>query len=57
MIKKLTSYLEYGTFAETALVIFALVFIAVVIRTIMTRSEITDQQANIVLSDNKEQQS
>ena len=57
MIKKLTSYLEYGTFAETALVIFALVFIAVVIRTLMTRSEITDQQASIVLSDNKEQQS
>lgn len=51
MIKKLTSFLDYGVFAELALAIFALVFIAVVIRTLMTNSEITHEQARIVLGD------
>lgn len=53
MIKKLTSFLEYGVFAEAALVIFAFVFIAVVIRTLATNSNLTQEQASIVLDDQK----
>ena len=34
MIKKLTEFLDYALFAELALVIFAVVFIAVVIRNV-----------------------
>ena len=51
MIKKLTSFLDYGIFAEMALAIFACVFIAIVIRTLITKSEVTKQQASIVLGD------
>jgi hypothetical protein len=54
MIKKLTSFLEYGVFAELALAIFAFVFIAIVIRTLMMRQEITQRNARIVLGDNEE---
>lgn len=54
MIKKLTSFLDYGLFAEVALAIFALVFIAIVIRTLVTAHAITRQQANIVLDDDTE---
>jgi hypothetical protein len=41
-------------FAEIALVMFAAIFIAVVIRTLCTRSDITRQQAKIVLGDQPE---
>jgi hypothetical protein len=51
MIKKLTGYLDYGLFAEVALVIFAMVFIAVVIRTLMMRTDDTRKQAMIVLDE------
>ena len=54
MIKKLTSFLDYGFFAEAALAIFACVFIAIVIRTLMIKSETTKQQAKIVLGDQEE---
>lgn len=54
MIKKLTSYLDYAMFAELALVLFAIIFIVVVIRTLMTRSDETRRQANIVLGDTRE---
>ena len=56
MIKKLTSYIDYSLFAEVALVMFAAIFIAVVIRTLCTRSEITNRQAKIVLGDQPEKQ-
>ena len=51
MIKKLTSFLDYGLFAELALAIFAIVFIAIVIRTLLLKSETTRRQAAIVLGD------
>ena len=51
MIKKLTSYLDYGVFAEAALGIFMLVFIAIVIRTLMMKSEVAERHAAIVLGD------
>lgn len=54
MIKKLTSYLDYSMFAEAALAIFAVVFIAIVIRTLLIKSEIADEQSRIVLGDKKE---
>lgn len=49
MIKTLTSYLDYGLFAEISVVIFAAVFVAIVIRTLLTQSEITSRQASIVI--------
>lgn len=51
MIKQLTSFLNYGFFAEVALIIFAAVFVAIVIRTLMMKNELTDQQAKIVLDE------
>jgi hypothetical protein len=54
MIKKLTSFLDYGVFAEIALAIFACVFVAIVIRTLMMGSETTTKQASIVLGDSEE---
>ncbi len=51
MIKELIEFLDYGLFAELALAIFALVFIALVIKTLTTRKEVTNQQAAIVLRD------
>ncbi len=56
MIKQLTSYLNYSIFAELALLLFAAIFVAVVIRTLLTRSEITQEQAKIVLGDKTEEQ-
>lgn len=54
MIKKLTSFLDYGLFAEIALAIFAVVFVAIVIRTLLMQTEMTTRQANIVLGDQEE---
>lgn len=54
MIKKLTSYLDYGMFAEIALAIFATVFVAIVIRTLFLKRYITDQNARIALRDSEE---
>jgi hypothetical protein len=54
MIKKLTSFLDYGMFAEIALAIFAFVFISIVIRTLMMKNETTQQQANVVFGDQEE---
>jgi hypothetical protein len=54
MIKKLTTYLEYSLFAELALLMFAAIFIAIVIRTLRTRSDVSKQQAKIVLGDDSE---
>ena len=55
MIKELTTFLDYSLFAELALLMFAAIFIAVVIRTLCTRSDITSQQARIVLGDQPEE--
>jgi hypothetical protein len=56
MIKQVLNQIDISLYAELALVLFSLVFIAVVIRTLLTKSEITDQQAKIVLGDNVEKQ-
>ena len=57
MIKQLTEFLDYGIYAEIALAIFTLVFIAVVWRTLITSNDETTRQANIVLGDPKEKRS
>ena len=54
MIKQLTEYLEYTMFAEIALVMFAIIFIAIIIRTLMLGRETTQEQANIVFDDKTE---
>jgi ABC-type phosphate transport system permease subunit len=54
MIKKLTSYLDYSVFAETALVLFAMVFVAIVIRTLLMRRDKASRHAHIVLDDETE---
>jgi hypothetical protein len=55
MIKQVLEYINVSLFAEIALLIFAITFIAIVLRTLMTRSEITKKQANIVLGDQAEE--
>ena len=54
MIKTLTSFLNYSLFAEIALLIFAGVFVAIVVRTLMTKNETMKHQASIVLGDQEE---
>lgn len=54
MIKKLTSFLDYGLFAEIALAIFAAVFIAIVIRTLLINRETSNHHASIVIGDTEE---
>jgi hypothetical protein len=54
MIKQALDQLSYSIFAEIALLMFALIFIAVVVRTLLTRREVTKQQAKIVLGDQTE---
>jgi hypothetical protein len=56
MIKQVLNQINISLYAELALVLFSLVFVAVVVRTLLTKSEITDQQAKIVLGDNVEKQ-
>ncbi len=51
MIKKLIGELDYSSFAEIALVLFAIVFLMVVVRTLFTRGEITRHQAHLVLGE------
>jgi ABC-type sugar transport system permease subunit len=57
MIKLLTRFLDYGIYAEIALVIFVLVFAAIVIRTLLTGREETLEQANLVFGDKSEKDS
>ena len=54
MIKTLTSFLNYGLFAEIALSIFAIVFVAIVIRTLLINSDVSEQNARIAIEENEE---
>ena len=51
MVKELMQFLNYGRLAEIALVIFALVFVAVVVRTLLMRRELTEAQSQVVLNE------
>ena len=55
MIKNLTSNLDYSMFAELSVAMFALIFVTIVIRTLLVRSDVTKQQARIVLGDKREE--
>ncbi len=57
MIKQLVHQLDFTVCAEIAVTLFAIVFAAVVIRTLLTRKAITDQQSRIVLGDGTEETS
>ena len=54
MIKLVLDQFNASWFAEAALLMFAIVFIAIVMRTLLTRNEVTNQQAKIVLGDQTE---
>ena len=54
MIKKLTGFLDYGFFAEVTVVIFAAVFVAIVLRTLLMKRDVSDENARIVLDDKTE---
>ena len=54
MIKLVLDQFNASWFAEAALLMFAMVFIAIVMRTLLTRNEVTNQQAEIVLGDQTE---
>ncbi|HMO14242.1 MAG TPA: hypothetical protein PKD64_10825 [Pirellulaceae bacterium] len=55
MIKDLLNRLDYGVFAELSLVLFVCIFVAVAIRTLLTRSDSANRFANIVLDDKNEE--
>lgn len=54
MIKHVLNQFNAAIFAEISLLIFAAVFVAVVIRTLMTKSETANHHANVVLDDLEE---
>jgi hypothetical protein len=53
MIKDVVSYLDYSVCANTSLVIFMVVFIAVTLRTLWFRKECMNHNASIVLEDGR----
>ncbi len=54
MIKLILNQFTYSLCAELALLLFGIVFVAVTIRTLATRREVTERQALIVLGDQTE---
>ena len=55
MIKQVLNHWNASLCAELALVIFASVFLAVTIRTLLTNRKLTAEQANVVLEDGVEE--
>jgi len=55
MIQQILNQIDYSLFAELALVLFAIVFVSVTLRTLLTRSDVTRRQAEIVLHDGPEE--
>jgi len=51
MIKQLLSAIDLSIWAEVSLLIFATVFVAVALRTLLTTREQTERHAALVLSD------
>jgi hypothetical protein len=56
MINELLKHLDYGAFAEAALAIFVIVFVAIAARTLFTASAKTDRWSQIVLDNSQETQ-
>ena len=55
MIQQMLNQIDYSLFAELSLVLFAIVFVAVTLRTLLTRGDVTRRQAEIVLHDGPEE--
>lgn len=55
MIKELTTFLDYSVFAELALGMFTAVFVAIIIRTLITARSETNQHARIVLDESDQE--
>lgn len=55
MIKQVLQQMDISCYGEMALALFCIVFVAVVIRTLLTKTEITNQQARIVLGESNEE--
>ena len=51
MLKDVVSWLDYSVFDEIALVLFAICFLAIVIRALMLKRETTDRLGSIPLTD------
>lgn len=51
MIKNLTQFLGYDTFAELAVVLFSAIFLVVAWRTLRMHSDVTQRHARVVLDD------
>ena len=51
MIKEILNFLDYGFFAEVALLMFLGVFLAVTVRTLLMDRRVSESHADIVLSD------
>lgn len=55
MLKELMNHLGYGFFAETALVIFAVTFVAITVRTLRMERRESESCAAMALTDGPEQ--
>jgi hypothetical protein len=51
MIRDVVSYLDYSVCANTSLVIFMVVFVAVTLRTLLFRKDSMNHNASIVLEE------
>lgn len=51
MLKDVIASLDFAAWAEVSLAIFAVTFVAVVIRTLLSDKRVTTQHAAIVLND------
>ncbi|MBX7169170.1 MAG: hypothetical protein K1X74_22740 [Pirellulales bacterium] len=51
MVEEVVSYLNYSFFAEAALVLFAMAFALICIRTALQSRDATEQQARIPLEE------
>ena len=55
MIKNVLTQIDFYSFcAELSMILFAGVFIAITVRTLFTKADITAAQALVVLDDNRE---
>ena len=55
MIQKVMSNIDISILPEIALAMFAFIFVTIVIRTLLMRSDTEQQQAAIVLGDREEE--
>ncbi len=54
MIKQILTQMNLSYFAEAALVLFAIVFVAIAVRTLLSSTAVAEQQSRIVLDEQPE---